>query len=363
MTLYEELKVEVDKGLSGDVAYIPFGLERLDKYVELARNTLYVVGGESGSGKSTLVTDVFVTKPIQYMINNPNSGLKLNIKFLSMERKQYMNSAKMTSRMIFEQTGYIIDIKKMLGRGSTMNDTEQSYFEATEEIWMDYEKYLYVKEGVTKCEELKELIHKWGKEYGEIITEVDKDGVKKQTYKPYHDKQIVEIIIDHLGIAGRNKEEMDAISEVIRKGRDFYGFSFVVIVQLNRDISSVNRAKANSKPKLSDIHGTSSISHDADNVFLMFDPFRHVNVEESGEEVKDACNYDLSMLMSNEQKYYRALYLVKNSFAPDGMGIGLGFMGVCGIYKSLPKASDMTEDDYLHVTSLMIFRPHQKKLF
>lgn len=363
MTLYEELKIEVDKGLNDEIAYIPFHLDRINKYVDITKNMLYVVGGESGSGKSTITTEAFITEPIRYMLDNPNNGLKLNIKYLSMERKQFMNSAKMAAKHIFENTGYILDVRKLLGRGSKMNEKEQNYFEACEEMFLEYEDFLYVKEGVTKVVELKRLIEKWGKEYGDTVDGFDKEGLPIKVYKPHHPKHIVEIIIDHLGIAGRNKDEMDAISEVVRLGRDFFGFSFIVVVQLNREISSVQRARANTKPKLSDIHGTSTIVHDADNVLLIYDAFRHVTVEDSDTDVREVCGYDLSMLMKGEQKMFRSLHLVKNSFGVDNLSIGLGFMGAIGKTISLKKAAEMTEEDYEAVTDYSAFKKSQAKLF
>jgi len=48
MSLYNELITEVEKGLIGKNGSIPFPVAKLDEYLDIAKNTNYLLVGDTG---------------------------------------------------------------------------------------------------------------------------------------------------------------------------------------------------------------------------------------------------------------------------------------------------------------------------
>mgnify|MGYP000900357927 CR=1 FL=1 len=113
--LRQNLLDEVEKGLQGKNGTIPFPVAKLDEYIDISKNTNYLIAGDTGGGKSTLAQDL-ILNILDWYFENQNDDIKLSIHYLGMERKQYMYSAKWVSRRIFLEEGIFIPDKKILGR-------------------------------------------------------------------------------------------------------------------------------------------------------------------------------------------------------------------------------------------------------
>jgi hypothetical protein len=102
------------------------------------------------------------------------------------------------------------------------------------------------------------------------------------------------------------------------------------------------------EPQLEDFAESSSTQNDADVVLALFDPMRY--------KVSDPSGYDLDKLKDAfGAKYFRSLRLIKNSYGEDDVRIGLGFLGQIGMFKELPRRSDMTDSDYDAVVNKTFF--------
>lgn len=87
---------------------------------------------------------------------------------------------------------------------------------------------------------------------------------------------------------------------------------------------------------------------DADVVLALFDPMRY--------NLPDPSGYDTNKLLDESgAKYFRSLRLIKNSYGEDDIRIGLAFMGQTGMFKELPKRSDITDSDYESVLNKSFF--------
>ena len=53
MGLSEQLHREIENGRNGKAGIIPVAYDRFGLYLDIAKNSSYVIGGETGSGKST----------------------------------------------------------------------------------------------------------------------------------------------------------------------------------------------------------------------------------------------------------------------------------------------------------------------
>lgn len=366
MSLYENLEKEINKGLSGKNGSIPFPVAKLDDYIEIAKNTNYLLVGDTGSGKSSFAQDLILNILDWYFLYQPKD-LKLSIIYFGMERKQYMYSAKWVSRRLFLEEGIFISPKKILGRKrkrDSLGKFTEEYDLLTPE---EHQKVLFYakvfdlweQDEVFKCIEgthnptgMKIYLDEFAKRHGKITPR--KEGpLEKNDYESTHDNHIVLIITDYVGIVdeekdkvtGEKKQNLDNYSRIMRRARDLYGMSPINIQQLGRSLADINRLKLNDlKPKLSDIADSSVLSRDADVVISIFDPYRYI-VEGTD---RDLIGYDLNQLKDEKGiKFYRSLHILKNSFDADGISMGVAFHPQTGIIRAMPKfPKDMQTEDY-----------------
>jgi len=367
MTLYEELQQEIDLGLKGQNASIKIGLDRVDQFIELSKGNMITVIGETGSAKSSFVVSTFIYQPlVWYLANKHQTSIELDILSFSLERRQVLTTAKITSRIIFENTGKYISMKKILGRGDNlMTEEEQQYVAMTEDVWNQFEEHLYVRENIITYEELRAYIHDFASKHGKITDEIDKQGNKIKVYKLNNPNKLTILVLDHIGLSATDKEGIDKVSKLLRQARDFYHMLIVVVMQMNRNMSTSSTRIKDVKPKISDMSGTSSVGMDSDIILGILDIYRHVHVGETEEnEVKDVCGYDLRELIDERGiKYYRSLHILKNTWEGEGVSFGLAFEPKINSFITMPKANEITEEDYNNIRTSKFFRPHQKKLF
>ena len=352
--LKENLLNEIKKGKEGKNINIPIQLTKLGNYMEIGKNTMITVGGITGSGKSTIVQEIFLLSVMDWWIKNKNkTSLKLNVIYFGMERKMFMYAAKWVSRAIFIDKGINISYMKILHRrNKTLTDMElnlvNSYLNIFEK-WQEDEA-LIVFEGTKNPTGISIFIDNFAKKHGTIVPR--KDGeLESKSYISNHQNHIVLIITDHIGILkkekvdGRVKDNIDKFSTAMRDARDLYGFSPIIVQQLNRSVSDVSRLKlGDTLPKLSDFAETSTTSHDSDIVLALLDPY---SVLPEGTNT-DVAGYSLNKLRDERgAKFYRSLHILKNSFDSNGIMIPLAFQPYFGIFKDMPKkAKDMAESDY-----------------
>ena len=350
---FEQLKHEVEKGISGRNGGIPMGFNRLNRYVGIRKSMYYLIGGLTGSGKTSFVDDAFVLNPFDWSISKEGqkSGIKLKIWYRSMERSRTYKLAKWVSRKIFLDHGMIIPVPKLLGWTDKMTKDEHDMFLMYEDYMNMMSESIIIIDGpenpVGIAKELKSYALQRGK-----IEQVD-DYNKR--YFPDDENEITIVVIDHIGLLKltqtqpTKKQAIDKMSDELRYARDFYGYSPVVVSQFNRDISNPIRIKnGDVEPQLEDFAESSSTQNDADIVLALFDPMRY--------KVPDPSFYDLSKLKDDYgAKYFRNLRLIKNSYGEDDVRIGLGFLGQIGMFKELPKQKEMTDADYKSVVNKTYF--------
>ena len=374
MSLYTNLMIEVEKGLLGKNGSIPFPIRKLDEYVDIAKNTNYLLVGDTGGGKTTLAHEIMIGV-LDWYYKYKTEDLKLNLIYLGMERKQYNYSAKWVSRMIFMNEGVYVPVKKILGRLRKRNDKGQltaEYDKLTEDEigyikhygkifnkWEDDGTFICI-EGTHNPTGIKIFIDNFAKKHGTIVDRED-GPLEKPKYIPNHNNHIVLIVTDYVGVLDKEKDDLgvkknrlDLYSSIMRRARDLYGFSPINIQQLNRGTSDINRIKLNDvKPKLSDIADTSELARDADSVIAIFEPFRYLPDDTD----TDIIGYNLKKLKDNRgYKYYRTLHILKSSFDGDGIIMGCAFHPMTGIIKPMPKSPDKMEDaDYESIINQSYF--------
>ena len=183
-------------------------------------------------------------------------------------------------------------------------------------------------------------------------------------YIPNNPKEVVLIIYDHIGLQKKEtrkypngdtvrlsskKEIIDQSSEDARKFRDVYGYSPIKVSQFNRDIANPIRIKnGDVEPALEDFKDSASTQEDSDVVLALFDVMRY--------GVPDPSGYDLTKLRNQDgAKMYRSLKILKNSYGPDDLRVGLGFQPVVGTFKEMPKVMNMSDRVYTEIVTNQYF--------
>jgi hypothetical protein len=348
---FDNLKSEVDKGLSGRNDGIPMGFSRLNKHIGIRKSMYLLVGGNTGSGKTSFIDDAFVLNPFDWYIMQKDPKIKLSIIYRSMERSRTYKLAKWVSRKIFLDQGIIIPVSKLLGWTEKMSKDEHDLFLMYEDYIGQMSECITIIDGpenpVGIAKELKAHAVKNGR-----IEQLDEYN---KIYVPNDENEVTIVVIDHIGLLKTTsaqptkKEAIDKMSDELRYARDFFGYTPVVVSQFNRSISNPMRLKnGDVEPQLEDFSESSSTQNDADVVLALFDPIRY--------KVSDPSGYVLDKLKDQfGAKYFRSLRLIKNSYGSDDLRIGLGFLGQLGIFKELPRQKDMTDADYESVTNKSFF--------
>lgn len=362
---FKNLQQEIQAGLRGENGVIPLQLGRLSEYLEISKGTMYTIGAETSGGKTAFTLDQFMIYPLRwYHKNKDKMNIKLNIHYFCMERSHIMNEAKLISKLIYEDTGILITAKKMVGRSNQkLDEKEIKLIESYEAYEHTITECLKVYEGSQTAQTIEEHIRQYGETQGKVIQVLDDDGEQIDVWQPYHPNHITLLIVDHIGLLGKKKEDLDTFSAIMRESKDFYKFSPVVLQQLNRDISQSGRTSATTRPKLSDFEGSASTQQDSEVVIALYNPYTHINLT-GDEEVKDICGYDLSKLRSEYGiPYYRSVHLLKNTYGGAGLYAGLGFHPPTGSFKEIPKPDEIDDYQYEQITSGRIFTNSSNTFF
>lgn len=348
---FDQLKRAVQDGLDGRNTGIPMGFNRLNKYIGIRKGIYTLVGGLTGSGKTSFVDDAYVLNPFDWFITQKDPKLKLKIIYRSMERSRTYKLAKWTSRKIFLDHGIIINVSKLLGWTERMTPDEHDLFLMYEDYIGQMNEVMTIIDGPDNPVGIAKQIKTHAEEHG-VIEQLDQYN---KVYIPNDSNEVTIVVVDHAGLLKltkdlpTKKQAIDKMSDELRYARDFYGYSPVVVSQFNRDISNAMRLKSGDvEPRLEDFKESASTQEDADVVLALFDPLRY--------NVKDPSGYDLDKLKDEfGAKYFRSLRLIKNSYGEDDVRIGLGFLGSVGMFKELPKRSQMTDDVYDNVVNKSFF--------
>jgi hypothetical protein len=346
---FELLKKEVEKGLLGRNGGIPMGFNRLNRYIGIRKSMYYLIGGLTGSGKTSFIDDAFVLNPVDWVLSPEGkaSGIKIKVRYRSMERSRTYKLAKWTSRKIFIDQGIIIPVNKLLGWTEKMTKDEHDLFLAYEDYMNELSEIVTIIDGPENPVGIAKDLKSYALENGEIIQQ---DKFNK-IYVPNDPNEITIVVIDHIGLLkttrdqSTKKEAIDKMSDELRYARDFYGYTPVVVSQFNRSISNPMRIKnGDVEPQLEDFADSSSTQNDSDVVLALFDPMRY--------NIPDPSGYELDKLRDDfGGKYFRSVRLIKNSYGEDDIRIGLGFLGQIGMFSELPRKKDITDNDYESVVN------------
>lgn len=323
--VFDKLLTLIDKGRNGENHALPMGLPKLENYIDgVSQETYYLVAGNTGSGKTSFVLYSFIYKPIIENIDKDD----FHIIYLSLEMTSEQLMAKLLSLYIYETYGVQLSFKELLSRGKDMILSDENYelVLKSAEMMKKIESHLIIEDSSLDPIGIKKFVLKTLDNFGDFVDN------KYYLYNPHH---IIEVVIDHIGCVrsvGDKKQTIDEVSFIMRELRNKCKISPIVVMQVNRGASNIERRKLEFQElQLDDLKGSGNPGEDANVVLALFYPFR--------EKMSKYKGYDIKQIGEN----FRSAVVLKNRFGSADIAVGLSFYGNIGLFKELPKSSEIMD--------------------
>ena len=352
MSNFELLEKEINDGLAGRSGGIPMGFNRLNKFIGIRKRIFTTVLGATGTGKSSLVYNAYILQPFDFLRKNKREDLKMKVILFSMERSKVYILAKWLSREIFLSQGILIPLQKLLGWWDIKLTKDEHDLVLLHKDYMDeLEEFCDIVESAQNPTGIFKYVRKYAEDNGRF-EEIDE---YKKIYIPNHPNEIVVPIIDHYGLTRveRNmtkKEAIDKLSEYCQIIRDQFGYSPVGVSQINRELGSALNRKLDTtlEPNIDNIKESGAPGEASDIVISLFQPSKYKT-----EDVSYKVDKFIDPVTGGD--FFRSLKILKHSYGEDSLRIGLGFMGVVGLFKELRKPKEMEDFDYNNLFNYSYF--------
>lgn len=325
---------EIERGRQGLNIGVSTGMPKLDQIISgLQRQTFYLIGGTTGSGKSTLALYSAIYYPLVY---EGKLGTDMyNILFYSLEMTAEMLYAKLLSMYISDQHGLDLTYNQILSRGEILEDSYYTIVLESRKWLEEVQKHLTIFDKTLTTEALAASLTQYAKENGKFVESQDN---RTNTYIPNVENAYTIVILDHVGLIrtmnGQSKKDAaDIASDLLISFRNKCGYTPMVIMQLNRQASSMDRRNENmQEPELQDFKGSGGPGEAAEVVLALFYPHR--------EKMTSWKNYNMRIMRDK----FRAIFCLKNRFGIPDQAVPVSFFGNVGIFREMPKPEEIGED-------------------
>lgn len=328
MSKVEELWGLIDNGKQGKNVGLKIGLPNLDKILGGIQMGRYMtIAASSSVGKSSMVLYILYRLLKDYKDEN------IVACYWSLELGYDVLLSKLLSLYCAEEFGVYLTTIDMFSYESPISDTNYQIMLKGKEWLKSIEDKLIIIDRGLSARTLYSDTLKIMKQFGTWDDETKK-------FTPKDPNQKIFGVIDHLLLVtpeqGRTlKEEMDLCSSYIVTLKRKLNMSWFVLMQQNRNASSVERRKMDlNEPGLSDLMQSSAIANDSDIVMMLYSPFR--------EKIPTYRDYPI-LGPNGFGDRLRSIILVKNRFGIANKVFPMLFYGEVGWWKECKKASDITD--------------------
>ena len=351
MSIYSRVKQTLKQNkqnrLDGKLNCIPWSFKRLTKVLPGIQKERYqIITASSKVGKSQIADYLYVLEPFEFIMNNPDTNVKVKIFYFSLEMSKEDKLMNFLSYKIFKDTGKVID---PLHLQSVFNDYILD--NEVEELLDKYDEWFKkLEETVTIIDNTRNAygIYKTVREYalanGKLHTKtVLMDGKPTEIedyYEPNDPDEYVIVITDHCSLLTPEKGTTlwDAMflfsSNYCMKLRDRFKYCVVTIQQQSADQEKQQYTfKGDSiveklRPSADGLADCKLPSRDVDLMLGLFAPARY--------KIKTYNGYDITKLNDN----YRELSIILNRKGIGNATVDLYFNGACNVFLELPEPND-----------------------
>jgi len=240
----ESLLSKIDKGRQGKNQGFSIGLNKLESVIDgLNQSTYYLLFSQTSGGKTTLALFSFIYYPLKQHLEDGNYRASI----FSLEMSADILYGKLLVLYLWDTYGIDLSIKELLSRKKDYILSDDIYAKVQESFkWLEkVEKVVKIYDNACNANYL----------YKTIMTELNERGQfsevnGRKIYTPDNPNLIHVVMIDHMSLLrpseGRTqKGEIDQTSSYLVTLRNMCGISPLVIMQVNRESSSMDRRKAN----------------------------------------------------------------------------------------------------------------------
>ena len=333
---------QIENGRLGNNHGFSLGLPKLESIIDgVTKNTYTLIMSPSGIGKTSLALFSYIYKPLCDHLDDGN----FKITYFSLEISAELLFAKLLSLYIFEHYHIELSTKELLSRKKDYILSEDNYKIVQESLpWLEkVEKILDVYDKGLNAKTL----------YTILMSRLEKDGTFEETegrklYIPNNPNCTHLVVIDHLSLCRPTtghtlKEEMDLISSYLVTLRNMCKISPLVIMQVNRNSTSMDRRKEGlSNIGLNDAKDSGSPIQDSEVVLALFSPYR--------EKLSTYRGYDIKQLENN----FRIITCLKNRYGESDIEIGCAFYGKIGYFAEIPKPEEIYDYSKYYTSKWLI---------
>lgn len=334
MTIVENLFKLIDDGRDGLNKGLPTGLPKLDDIVGGAQRAVYTtVFGLSSTGKTS-----FIVYSYLYRVLKDNPDKDVTIIHYSLEVNAEIIYAKLLSLYVYEEFGVIIPYLELLSKTSRLSDEKFEYVNKAKSWLESLDGRLIIFDKALNAKTL----------YKTAIPILEKKGTVKEekgrkVFTPNNPEQIILLLLDHASILlpsdGRTlKQEIDLTSQYLITLRNRYFVSPVVLMQQNRESSSMDRRKADlTEPSMNDSRDSGNVIQDSDIVLALYSPLKDKLTSYRGYKV-----------LGDEGLFDRikGCVVLKNRYGISDKVVILGFYGEVGKFVELPPPDEIDVYQY-----------------
>ena len=260
MSLYEETiyTIKHNKQIkeSGKLLAIPFHrMPKLSTVLPGVRKGTYtLITSGTKEAKTQLADFMFVHQPVEFIKNNPNSGMDLKVKYFSLEISKLDKMAQMMSYKLLIDYNILIGPLHLLSifQGYTLDKKIFDIIQSPEfkEYFEFFEEKVEIIDNVKSPTGIMINVETYARQNGKIIydTVIWDDGTTHNVIKEYipnNPNQIVVPITDHATLLSENgKTQYECIKTLSSKHylklKNSYNYAPVLIQQQNADKNKLN---------------------------------------------------------------------------------------------------------------------------
>lgn len=322
----------IERGKLGKNIGLDIGLPKLKKIIAGIQRSMYtVVAGSTGSGKTTFTLYAYIYRPLMAMLGDP----KLKIIYYSLEMTGETLLAKLASIFMYEHFGREITFNTILSRDEIISDEDYELVKQTREWLEKVQQHLIIYDKGLNCDGMYAHLKTYAEDNG-VFT----DGETEEVYVPNVEDQYTIVVIDHIGLMRKRtgqtkKDAIDMTSNYLIYFRNKCGYSPVVLMQVNRQSSSMDRRKGEMQElQLDDLKDSGTPSEDAEIVMALFNPYR--------EKMTSYREYKIKIL----KEFFRSVLVLKNRYGEADKMVPLNFFGTVGYWRELPLPTEISLEDY-----------------
>lgn len=331
MTDLDLLWTQIEKGKKGENVGISTGIPKLDKAIGgIQPSRYYTIAAASSVGKSALI--LFIMYSVLRRINKKQPTYFL---YFSLEIPANVLLAKLMSLYCAEEFGVYLTLDDILSFQNPISDEAFDYLKQSKKWIEEISDYLIIIDKMLNCKVLYHETLEFAKRFG-TFEEID----GRNRYIANNPNQHLIGVIDH-GLLmqpseGREiKQELDTASAYMVTLKNKLNMSWFMLMQQNRDSSSMDRRKADlSEPTLNDIKQTGNVGQDSDVVLQLFYPFREKLATYRGYKILG----DQGLT-----RWHRSIIISKNRYGVADQVINTWFAGSVGWWKELPNPDQIID--------------------